>query len=183
MEVQRTIAELYALLADNSSGDISPQDVREIVETLRSGNAEMSLSVSAETSIAAIGTFVKLAGTTVQTANPAARLFSMTANNRLEYTGVAKVIVTVHTNVTLQLSSGVNQDIRTRIAKNGLTITETDVLRLLSGTTDKGFVHCDANVEMVTGDYVEVWVANNTSTANLTALRLQTIVESEAIES
>ena len=46
-QTQRSITALYAVLPDNTAGDISPEDVRDIVETLRNGHGEMAITATA----------------------------------------------------------------------------------------------------------------------------------------
>ena len=62
-ETQRTIAELQALLPDNSTKKISAQDLRDLMATLRSGHGEITITTAIETTIVTKDVFVDVAGT------------------------------------------------------------------------------------------------------------------------
>jgi len=182
---QKTIEQLYASdIDDNTSGDTKNENIRNVVETLRPRFAEISLSgAPVSTDIVSVGVFTKLSGTTVLTADPVPYQFTMPASNRLTYGGQAKCLASIRANVSLLLDSGINQEVAVRVAKNGVVVAESDAAEVLSGTTNIEHLHADALLSLVPTDYVEIWVANNTGSNDLTAQRLHMIVETKAIES
>lgn len=177
-ETQRTLAALLTILADNTTGQISPEDVRDIVETLRAGHAELSLSSSAETSIATVDTFVKAAGTTTLSAN--AHNWTMPQDNRLTYGGtVARV---VHVACSLSMTAAANNKLaRLAIAKNGTIVTASEVQRFIATGADVGSTALHSMVSVDPTDYLEVWIANGTDNANMTLTYLNLFVMDMAI--
>ena len=50
VDTQRSLSAIQTLFADNTAGAISPQDLRDAVETLRMGHGEIYVSSTAATS-------------------------------------------------------------------------------------------------------------------------------------
>jgi hypothetical protein len=164
-ETQRTIADLLSRLPDNITGDISPEDVRDIVATLASDHAEISLSSPSTTAVAVAGTYYKCAGTTVLTAIPAAHNFTMPVDNRMQYAGTAERIVHVTCNFSMSVL-GNNKLMKFRLARNGVTVPESEIQRWVSTGTDIGAASCQTLCAATVGDYVELWGANATDTTD-----------------
>lgn len=164
-ETQRTLADLLSRLPDNITGDISPEDVRDIVATFAADHAEISLSAAAVTNVAVAGTYYKCAGTTVLTAIPAAHNFTMPVDNRLTYTGTAERIVHVACNFSMSVL-GNNKLMKFRLARNGVTIPESEIQRWVSTGTDIGAASCQSLCTATVGDFIELWGANATDTTN-----------------
>lgn len=183
-QTQKILDTIYGDdLDDNTTADTTNQNIRNAVETLRNRRAELYLDTPAPTTISTIGVFVKVAGSTLLSTDPDAYEISMPSDNRLRYDGVAKSYVSVKALVSMQLVAGVNQNISVAIAKNDVVLSRSEAPRLHTGTTDVSRMSIAALSVVVPTDYFEVWVANNTSTNNVTAVKLQLIVESKAIES
>lgn len=64
-----------------------------------------------------------------------------------------------------------------RIAKNGVTIAESEAQATTSGVTRNESFPCQAIIEMTTNDFVEMWVNNTSSALNILATELNVIVE------
>lgn len=124
------------------------------------------------TSIGATGVPVKISGNT--TINDITQRFSHSAN-RLTYTGETERVFKVTT--ILSLTSGNSHQIGVYIAKNGAVIdsSETYITTSASGRLENGT--CHVLVSLNTGDYIENFVENNTSTTNVTVSDLHTLVE------
>jgi hypothetical protein len=176
----RTISTIMALLADNTTGDISPQDLRDAVETLRPDYGHMYVSTPASTTIGVAGTYVKAAGTTALVSSPASRNFTMPADNRLRYDGAAKRIVFIFCQVSVQ--HGASDEIRLRLAKNGTTLSQTQ-LKLNAAETEYMSGAMFAVVEMVSTDYVEVWITNQTDTSQPTVSDMSLLAVALPIQS
>ena len=173
VQTQRSITALYAVLPDNTSGNISPEDVRDIVETLRHGHGEISTNASAETSIAVAGTYVKAAGTT--TLSPDAHNWTMPADNRLTYSGTANRVV--HLALTVSFTAaGNNKNIRMRIAKNGATVARSEVQRFVATGADVGSTALHHFDNVAPTDFFELFVTNMTDTTNLTVLQFNMFI-------
>ena len=179
-DTQQTIAALKTLLADNTSQDISAQDVRDIVETLKPGYGQMWLSATDESSIGVAGTYVKAAGTTTLTTDPAAATWSMPANNRLQYGGTADRLAVVSCSFSMQ-AAGAVVDLSWRLAKGGVTIPDTEITRRVTNTAQNGAASVTGLVSVSNGDYIELWVTNDTNTTNLTVMKMTMTVTDWAI--
>tara|TARA_R110000822_G_scaffold300807_1_gene424334 strand:+ start:672 stop:1907 length:1236 start_codon:yes stop_codon:yes gene_type:complete len=125
------------------------------------------LTTAIETVITTINTPVKIAGTT--TALALNERFTATTN-RLTYTGLIPTTGSVLG--TFTVDSGNNVSLTFYIAKNGVVLPESvSILRVANGAdTRNGTV--SSLVGLVTGDFVEIWVENDTNTDNLTCLSL-----------
>lgn len=115
------------------------------------------------TTITVQGTFYKAAGTT-----SAGTLERFThSNNRLTYTGLEtiKLLVTSAASVT---SATNNETLGTKLAKNGTVINASEAES--RQTTANQSVNCISKsiVQFSTGDYVELFVTNKTSTGAVT---------------
>lgn len=160
----RSLAALQSLLADNTSGAISPQDVRDMLISLIPSRGELSLSSAATTTISTVNTPVKIAGTTTFSSDE--RDVDMPENNRLRYTGT--VAKDFHVLVAFGgKSASSNQNFTVYVAKNGTVISKSGNKGFFSSVSFEepaGF--CQVFTELTNNDYVEAWIENNTGTAN-----------------
>ena len=106
---------------------------------------------------------VKVAGTFV---TDAAASFTTDATGRLTYTGSTTTVVQFVASVTL-VPVGTNQLLTIQLAKNGVPITNAKMTRTVSAGAS-GNVSIVFNISMATSDYVELFVANNSSTNDIT---------------
>lgn len=160
----RTISQILTLLADNSIGGISASDLRDSIVTLQPKFGGVYVSSSAETTISSSSTYTKVDGTTTLIGE--SNLFDMPANNRLRYTGPEPISAFIVASVSLQTASG-TKDCRLAFHKNGSIVTNSITEDSVSTTSDNIILF--GLVELDTNDYVEVFVANETDTVNLTA--------------
>lgn len=119
------------------------------------------------TTVSATGTFYKIAGTT--TAGSAVQRFSTATTNRMTYTGASSAVFRVM--LIVSLSAGSTQVIRMRIAKNGVTLEESQArFETTVAATGRAFcVSCQAIITLAPNDYLEPFIANDTSATNITA--------------
>lgn len=107
---------------------------------------------------------VKVLGTT-----SSSNLYRMThpSNNRLQYSGskTRSFIVTGSMSVT---QSNNNRYFSFYLAKNGTIIPESRQDIKVVNSTDQVSLTITSRVTLAPGDYVEVWVANQTSTTDIT---------------
>lgn len=136
----------------------------EIAQYYMNGNATA-------TTIATIGTAVKIAGTT--TAASFNQKFDHT-DNKATYVGSRKRFFKVA--ATLSAESGNNNEIGIYIAKNGTLLTESEVYITTNagGRAENGVVQ--TIVELEQDDYIEIFVENDTSTSDVTVSELNVIV-------
>ena len=128
---------------------------------------------AAATPIAAVSTPVKLAGTTTETA--ISQRFTVSTTNRATYVGAIDRDFKV--SAVASLASSNNNQVSVYIAKNGVPIGEskTDFTTNAGGRLENGSTQ--ALAALTSGDYVEVWVENNTATNDVTAEDLNVIIE------
>jgi hypothetical protein len=166
-DTQRTIAGLKAILPDNTSGDISPQDLRDFVESVRPGFSEMYVSTPAGTTINTPGTFEKVAGTTTLASAPTPVNWSMPADNRLRYDGVADRVVRVSASISVTIPSGSNKELRFRFAKNGTTQVDSEARQFMVVNSQVENVAVLGIFQLSTNDYIEVFCTNITDTISV----------------
>lgn len=168
----RDLAALQTLLADNTIGDISPQDVRDFLYSMKRPHGSIYITSSAETSIALVSTPVKVAGTTALSDNTSHYLFDMPASNRLRYTGSPDCHA--HIAISLSMTAAANNKVaELSVYKNGTTRLEHSVIeRKITTGSDVGATALHADCNMSQNDYIELWIANNTDSANMTISKM-----------
>jgi hypothetical protein len=118
------------------------------------------------TTIATQGTPVKVAGTwVVQTESN----FTGNTTGRLTYNGSTTEVVSASVSITFSHAAGGTDDLAVYIAKNGSVITGSKLTRAVTGSA-RGNVGTFFNVSMDTSDYLEVFVANDSDTNNITVV-------------
>lgn len=124
------------------------------------------------TTVSATGTEYKVAGTT--TSSSVTQKFTNT-DNRATYNGALNRFFKV--TAALSVSSGNNNEIGVYIAKNGVIIADSEIY----GTTNSGgraeSIVVQSLVQLTSGDYIEIFVENNTATTNITVTDLNVIIE------
>jgi len=160
-ETQRTYAELLALLADNTSADISPQDVRDVLYSQLAPYGTLSISNNfVSTAFPTPGTFYTANGTT--TLNDA-YLFDMPGNNQLRYTGLVPRRFQVSANCSF-LQDSASQRLGISIAKNGTPVPGSlATLHSPSIAGQYGSATVGAFVQLANNDYLSVQWTNYTS--------------------
>jgi hypothetical protein len=166
-DTQRTKANLITLYADNTIGAITPQTMRDLIESFACSNASMYVTTPVATTIAVAGTFVKAEGATTLVG---AHRGDMPANNRLRFTGTARVHIHLVANLSVKCSSN-NQNVSFAIAKNGVVVDHSIMEHLITTGSDVKIMAIHADMDLDPNDYVELWVTNNTSTASVTVQR------------
>lgn len=125
----------------------------------------MHLTSSTQTSFNSTGVAVKVAGTTATTVNE--RFTS--SNNRLTYTGIRPILLSVDASYTVD-AVGNNKQFSTYIAKNGtISSASRSIIRVATGTDNRSGTCLDL-LNLNTGDYIELWIANDTDTTGATVL-------------
>jgi hypothetical protein len=117
--------------------------------------------------------FEKILGTT--TASVTNQKFSHT-NNRLTYTGgiTKEFVITAAVSANSVTTNTAN--ITVRIAKNGTTIADSESQATTSSAGRNENFFCQTIVSLAPNDFVELFIANNTSNLNLLATELNLIV-------
>lgn len=125
------------------------------------------------TTISATGTPVKVAGTTTEIS--ISQRFTVTTTNRATYAGA--IDRDFKATVVCSVTSGNGHQIGIYIAKNGTELNEsqTYVTTNASGRLENGT--CQVVVGLSDGDYLEVFVENNTAVTNITVEDMNLIIE------
>lgn len=160
-----SIDDLLAQFPDNSTGSITPQNMRNFIETLRPRHGSFYFTTPVETVISVAATPTKALGTT--TAVNLTGGFTMPANNRLLYTGVVDVHAHIASSMTLT-TAGSNKIVGSTIAKNGTALAHSLCHRKVGTGTDEGAIAIHADAMLTNGDYLEIFLENETDTTNLT---------------
>lgn len=174
-ETQRTkdgfVNASTGIWKNNTAGDISPQDLRDALESLDLSCGSMYVSTPAATTISTVSTWTKVAGTTT---SGILNRFDMPANNRLRYTGSPDVRLIGQISVsfapaaaskTLELAAYHYDD----SGASGSIITASKQRIAWPASTD--IMHATVLVEvanMSQNDYIELHVQNTTDSENAT---------------
>jgi len=136
------------------------------------GFMTMSTNVT-PTVVAEANVAYKAAGTT--TLDSVTQKFEMPLDNRLSYVGA----ITRHFKVTVTatLSAGNNQRIGIYVAKNGSVLTNSENYSTTNASSRVENMSCQTIVELQSGNYVEVFVENDTHATNIVVERMSVIVE------
>lgn len=168
-DTQRTFAQILALLADNSSGDISPQDIRDALVSIRTDHGQIWVPAAARAAVTISGTVNYYEATTPAWSLTAdAQLFDESAGNgRLTYTGIVPVMVHIACTVSFTVAAN-NQVIHLRLGKSAVTDEASEAIQKLGTGTDVGSTALHLIEVLDPGEYISLWVRNETSAANIT---------------
>jgi hypothetical protein len=158
----------FASLVAGSGIDITATDDYVTITSIADqiyGQVTMQGNATA-TTIATAGTAVKVAGTWVVQAESN---FTGNTTGRLTYSGSTTEVVSASVSITFSHAAGGTDDLAVYIAKNGSVITASKLTRAVTGSA-KGNVGTFFNVSMDTSDYLEVFVANDSATNNITVV-------------
>lgn len=170
-ETPKVLSALLAQLPDNTTGLISPEDIRDAVVSLFPSRGQIDLTASASTTFALTNTWYKLAGTTALDATLGQDGFSQAANNELRATKAVNQVLLVTANVELVCASN-NKTFGLTFAKNGTAITGIHVSAILSNS-NKGYgFSISTLIPTEANDIVSVYVRNETDTTAVTATSL-----------
>ena len=124
------------------------------------------------TTIALTGTFYKIAGTT--TASATNQKFSTATSNRATYSGGFSNVF--RATAVAAVSSGNNQTLRCKFAKNGTVIDDSETEFKTGSSGESSNFTIQTIVEMNPSDYLEVFIANDTAATDATAEHLNVVI-------
>lgn len=163
-DTERTLTQLLALLPLNTSGQINPQDVRDLTVTLALKYGDIYISTPAATTVSNTTGYFDVAGTYTL---GEAKQFDMNTNGQLRYTGTPTIEVLIFANLSLTVA-GNNDIIHLEFRKNGSDIAGSDAVRKVGTGTDVGAMSIVGITEMATNDYLTIAVRNETAADNVT---------------
>ena len=177
VDTSRTVADLTTNLFQNgqAAGSITPQDLRDFIETTQTKQGSIYVSTPASTSIASAGTYVEGSGTYTLSTAPTANEFDENVNGRLRYTGTPTVNCMFMASASLEINtSAVNKEFGIALHKNGTLITGTKMVGFSPATTVNSVtITTMGYASIATNDYISIFVANIDSTDNLTLRNAQ----------
>ncbi len=175
-DTKRTSADLLANLFQDgqAASSINAQDLRDLIVSMVPSTGKFTLGTPVATTIAVAGTYVKAAGSTSLDSGSVDFDDDSGTNNRLKYTGAPARHVVISVSMAITTASN-NQVIGFKLAKNG-TVIDSSISRRKIGTgTDVGNIMLLAHADLVTGDYLEVFVTNETSASAITVENMHLI--------
>lgn len=170
-ETPKVLSALLAQLPDNTTGLISPEDIRDAVVSLFPSRGQLDLTASAATTFALTNTWYKLAGTTALDATLGQDGFSQAANNELRATKAVNQVLLVTANVELVCASN-NKTYGICFAKNGTAIATAHVSAILSDSNEGYGFTLTSLIPTSQNDTISVFVRNETDTTAVTATSL-----------
>jgi hypothetical protein len=170
-DTPRTLSALLALLADNTSGNITAQVVRDLTVSLypSRGQLELASGGAVATTFASSGTYVPVAGTTALDTAVCTSCVSMPANGQLRWEKASTQVLNAQATLEV-LPAGNNKRYTFTFAKNGVAIPGlafTAFFGNLSGNPAGVFL--SGLIPIAEDDIISVVVKNDTSTAAITA--------------
>jgi len=170
-DTQQSMQDLLDGLADNCSGQITPQLLRDMLISLNLSAGFMWLTSSVENEIDNAGTFYKINGTTEA---PYLNRFTH-SNNRLTFVGGAPLRVFVLANPVASIEQGSEKQLAVRIAKNGTTEANSESHRHMNSSNDIGAIPSFASFLLEPDDYIEVFISNETDDVDVTVEHMQVL--------
>ena len=169
-DTQRTSADLLANLFQDgqAAASITAQDLRDLIVSMVPSHGSFVTDTPAATTIAVAGTYVKAAGTTIFDTNPDGFSDDGGIDNRLKYTGVPTRHAIIDATISYVCASS-NQVIGIKLAKNGVVVDGSVTRHKIGTGSDIVGVALSAHIDdLVTDDYLEIWVTNETTTGAVT---------------
>lgn len=170
-QTPKVLSALLAQLPDNTTGDISPEDIRDVVVSLFPSRGQIDLTAGGTTTFALTNTYYKLAGTTALDATLGQDGFSMPANNELRATKAVNQVLLCTANIEVSCGQN-NKNYSMTFAKNGAAIDTFHVTERLASSGQPYFYSFTALIPVVQNDTISVYVRNDTDTTSLTTLNL-----------
>ena len=138
------------------------------------GDLYISSTSTAETSYTS-QVYTLISGTTTSNL---LRDFTMPQDNRLTYTGMDNTIyVHCHASISFTVAAN-NVQLRFSFYKNGIIVSDSEkyIQYYKSDTSKKAHIIISSLVSLETGDYLEVYVKNQTGGSNMTAHKMNFVI-------
>lgn len=175
-ETPRSLTQLLTALADNTTAQITPEDIRDVVVSLYPSRGQITLQTPVATTFSGAGVYTSVKGTTVLDTAVCSTCITMPSNGVIEVTKQQTQVVLA--NATLEvLPAGNNKRYTFTFAKNGTPISSlafTAFYGNLSGNPTGVFL--SGLIPIVANDEISVVVKNDTDTTAITASVLTTSV-------
>jgi hypothetical protein len=146
------------------SANVTPDNLKAVTQYYMVGNVTV-------TPVGSAGVFYKILGNTIS--GDIVQNFS-NSNNRATLTNTRTNFYKIHS--CLSFTSGNNNVIEVRIAKNGVTRPSSANRVTCSGTGTAESVDVIDIVSLAPGDFIEMYISNITATNNITVTNLNVTV-------
>lgn len=166
-DTQRSQAELAALFADNTSGAITPQMLRDLLESANPSHGGLHYTdPGAPTVITVQSSFTLAANAADVLVNP--HRFDQPVSGRLRYTGRVAAYARVLFTGSISSPAGNNQIARLAIGVNGVVQIPSITRTKLGAAGDTQAITISFEVLLNPNDYLEMYISNDSSASNLT---------------
>ena len=186
-DTSRTVADMASNLFQDSqaAGSITPQDLRDFLETCQTKQGSIYISTAGATTIAGQANVtansltnmvaVETGGTFTLSVAPTANEFDMNTDGQLRYTGTPTTNVFFTASVMLELvTSGVDLELVMAVTKGGTLVTGAKTGGFGPRvTTNSVPMSVSGFTSMATNDYLNIFVGNVDSTGNVVARMAQ----------
>tara|TARA_B110000285_G_scaffold42990_1_gene47748 strand:- start:4 stop:594 length:591 start_codon:yes stop_codon:yes gene_type:complete len=186
-DTSRTVSDMASNLFQDSqaAGSITPQDLRDFLETCQTKQGSIYISTAGATTIAGQANVtansltnmvaVETGGTFTLSVAPTANEFDMNTDGQLRYTGTPTTNVFFTASVMLELvTSGVDLELVMAVTKGGTLVTGAKTGGFGPRvTTNSVPMSVSGFTSMATNDYLNIFVGNVDSTGNVVARMAQ----------
>jgi hypothetical protein len=186
-DTSRTVSDMASNLFQDSqaAGSITPQDLRDFLETCQTKQGSIYVSTAAATTIAGQANVtpnsltnmvaVETAATFTLSTAPTANEFDMNTDGQLRYTGTPTTNVFFTASVMLEIvTSGVDLELVMAVTKGGTIVTGAKTGGFCPRvTTNSVPMSVSGFTSMATNDYINIFVGNVDSTVNVVARMAQ----------
>jgi hypothetical protein len=186
-DTSRTVADMASNLFQDSqaAGSITPQDLRDFLETCQTKQGSIYVSTAGATTIAGAANVdpasltnmvaVETAATFTLSTAPTANEFDMNTDGQLRYTGTPTTNVFFTASVMLEVvSAGVDLELVMAVTKGGTIVTGAKTGGFCPRVTPYSVpMSISCFTSMATNDYINIFVGNVDSTNNVLARMAQ----------
>jgi len=186
-DTSRTVTDMASNLFQDSqaAGSITPQDLRDFLETCQTKQGSIYVSTAGATTIAAQANVtpssltnmvaVETGGTFTLSTAPTANEFDMNTDGQLRYTGTPTTNVFFTASVMLEIVTAVvDQELVFAVTKGGTIVTGAKTGGFCPRvTTNSVPMSVSGFTSMATNDYLNLWVGNVDGTGNVVARMAQ----------
>jgi hypothetical protein len=175
-DTERTIATLLStnFVNGQAAGSITPQDMRDLIISLRHQYGDCYVSTAVETTIASQNTWAKALGTT--TVGSSLLNVSMPANNRLRNDGDQTRIFLCTATMEI-ICAGSAKQLGFGVGVNGTVNANSEVGYMHVTAASETHVMVQALLSVAASSYVEVFVRNVTDAVNLTIQKMNFTIQ------
>lgn len=181
---QASLQEIIDGLPGEDSHWVRPNSLQNAIYNLIPRKAEISVQGNVdETTIDAISTFYETdtnGSILLEETHHLGQVFSQPSPGRLQYDGTVAMRTSISCSLSV-ISANSNQNIYFRLALNGMTIPSSEGRHKIASNGDLVFLYlqCLLPNHIEQGDYISLFVANFTSSSNLTVvnINLRTVLD------